>query len=281
MKGGIQLSSFKPWRFTICTFFPGHLGNQSFQKLAPARGQEKGENLSRPKKNQKSKTNSNLGGKTIYHFGLVGVSFGLLASLMSFTSAPHAQAASAWNNIDSAKRAIANVAPVVSEENVDGNTASLVFASDEYIQKPLVAETQITKPEPVKKAVQAVKAKTVTASTAVARTASAVSSDLSGHSFPYGYCTYYVSTLRAIPWSGNAGTWLNGARAAGFATGSTPQTGAIVVTSEGGYTGHVAIVNSVNEDGTINITEMNYRGWGVVSSRTISGSASFIKGYIY
>ena len=204
-----------------------------------------------------------------------------MTSLLGLVNPPKAEAASAWNNIETAKKAIANVAPVVSEENMDQGSASYVFASDEYIQKPLVAETQITKQEPVKVVKKVVQVKTTAATSTVARPATTVVSDLSGHSFPYGYCTYYVSTQRSIPWSGNAGTWLNGARSAGFATGITPQAGAILVTSEGGYTGHVAMVNSVNEDGTINITEMNYKGWGIVSSRTISGSAGFIKGYIY
>jgi surface antigen len=46
----------------------------------------------------------------------------------------------------------------------------------------------------------------------------------------------------------------------------------------GGY-GHVAVVESVNSDGSITVSEMNYAGWGIVDHRTISaGQAS---GYNY
>ena len=100
-----------------------------------------------------------------------------------------------------------------------------------------------------------------------------------GHSFPYGYCTWYVSQRRYVPWSGNAGTWLYNARAMGYATGKNPRVGSIVVTSESWW-GHVAIVEKV-KGGTITISEMNYKGWAVKSTRTISTSSRVIKGYIY
>ena len=44
-------------------------------------------------------------------------------------------------------------------------------------------------------------------------------------------------------------------------------------TSQGAY-GHVAYVESVNDDGSVKVSEMNYNGGpGVVSSRTISAQA--------
>lgn len=99
--------------------------------------------------------------------------------------------------------------------------------------------------------------------------------------YPYGWCTYYVASQRNVPSSwGNAGQWLSSAQSNGYSTGSTPASGAIVVTGESWY-GHVAVVNSVNSDGSINVSEMNYSGWGVVSSRTISSSSPVVKGYIY
>ena len=107
-----------------------------------------------------------------------------------------------------------------------------------------------------------------------------VSAGTDAHYFPYGYCTYYAAQRRFVPWSGNAISWLSGAQSFGFATGSTPQVGAIIVTSEGGKTGHVGIVDGVQGD-QITITEMNYRGWGIISSRTISASYGPIMGYIY
>jgi surface antigen len=99
------------------------------------------------------------------------------------------------------------------------------------------------------------------------------------HNFPYGQCTWYVAQHRYVPWGGNAGTWLYHARAYGAKTGKTPKVGAIMVTSESWY-GHVAVVTKVKGD-SVTIKEMNYKGWAVVSSRTISAKSRRIKGYIY
>jgi len=186
-----------------------------------------------------------------------------------------AQAADrSWGNIDVAKKAIETVSPLISDQKTDSASASLVFASDEFIQKPLVIQTEIT-PDPPKKV--AAKKTTLAQAKTVAVDKAAISQN---HYFPYGYCTYYVSTRRAIYWSGNAISWLANARAAGFATGSEPQAGAIMVTTEGGWTGHVAMVDAVNGD-QVTISEMNYVGWGVVSTRTVSASYGAIRGYIY
>jgi len=101
-----------------------------------------------------------------------------------------------------------------------------------------------------------------------------------GHRFPYGYCTWYVSQKRYVPWSGNAGTWLYRAKASGYATGRSPRVGAIMVTTENRYYGHVALVEKVNGD-TITVSEMNYTGFAKRSSRTLSASSRAIKGFIY
>lgn len=101
-----------------------------------------------------------------------------------------------------------------------------------------------------------------------------------GHKFPYGYCTWYVAQKRFVPWGGNAGTWLYHARAMGYRTGKAPARGAIVVTTENRYYGHVALVESVGS-GTITVSEMNYRGWGKVDRRVLSSNSRAIKGYIY
>jgi LysM repeat protein len=100
-----------------------------------------------------------------------------------------------------------------------------------------------------------------------------------GHRFPYGYCTWYVAQRRYVPWGGNAGTWLYHAKAAGYATGKTPRVGSIMVSSESWW-GHVGIVEKVS-GGNITISEMNYKGWGKKSSRTLSASSRVIKGFIY
>lgn len=101
-----------------------------------------------------------------------------------------------------------------------------------------------------------------------------------GHRFPYGWCTWYVSQKRYVPWSGNAGTWLYKAKALGYKTGKSPQAGAIMVTTENRFYGHVALVEKVKGD-TITVSEMNYQGWGKTSRRTLSASSRAIKGFIY
>lgn len=91
------------------------------------------------------------------------------------------------------------------------------------------------------------------------------------NSYSRGYCTFYVASQRSVPsgW-GNARNWLANARAAGFATGNVPQVGAIAWTGAGAM-GHVAIVRSVMGS-QILIQEMNYAGFGVVSSRVANAS---------
>jgi len=96
-----------------------------------------------------------------------------------------------------------------------------------------------------------------------------------GNTYYYGYCTFYAKSRRPdLPNNlGNADTWVARAAAQGLPTGSAPRAGAI------GQQGmHVVYVESVNGDGTVTISEMNFVGWGVVSSRTVPAS-SFM--YIY
>jgi len=99
------------------------------------------------------------------------------------------------------------------------------------------------------------------------------------HSFPWGWCTWYVASRRHVPWGGNAGTWLYHAKAYGANIGRTPKVGAIMVSGESRY-GHVGIVESVG-GGSFTISEMNYAGFGKVDRRTISSGAGFVKGFIY
>lgn len=101
-----------------------------------------------------------------------------------------------------------------------------------------------------------------------------------GHRFPYGYCTWYVAQKRYVPWSGNAGAWLYNAKAQGYKTGKSPAVGAIVVTTDSAYYGHVALVESVS-NGAVTVSEMNYKGWGKVNRRVIPAGSRSIKGFIY
>ena len=101
--------------------------------------------------------------------------------------------------------------------------------------------------------------------------------------FPYGQCTYYVATRRAVNWSGNAINWWGAARGK-RPEGHLPVQGAIVVFNIG-WVGHVAYVEHVNLDGTFEISEMNYHadggGWGRVDNRIIASSDPAIAGFIY
>jgi surface antigen len=101
-----------------------------------------------------------------------------------------------------------------------------------------------------------------------------------GNRFPYGYCTWYVYNRRQVPWLGNAWEWFAQAQAAGWATGQAPKPGAIQVTWESGF-GHVAYVESVNGDGSWTVSEMNFRGWGIVDMRTIKPGGVPLIGFIY
>jgi len=98
--------------------------------------------------------------------------------------------------------------------------------------------------------------------------------------FPYGYCTWYVATRRTVTWSGNAWQWYGNARAQGYAVGATPKAGAIMVTWESGW-GHVAYVEAVYPDGSWMVSEMNFRGWGVIDQRTIKPGGVPLIGFIY
>lgn len=88
--------------------------------------------------------------------------------------------------------------------------------------------------------------------------------------YDFGNCTWFVATQINVPsnW-GNANTWAYYARLSGWNVGSTPSAGAIAQTAAG-YFGHVAVVKSVNKNGTITITEMNHDGFDVVDTRTVS-----------
>lgn len=100
------------------------------------------------------------------------------------------------------------------------------------------------------------------------------------NNFPYGWCTWYVASRRYVPWSGNAGDWYFNAQAMGYAVGSVPQPGAIVVLRESWW-GHVAIVEAVYGNSFL-ISEMNgIAGWGRVSTRILSVNDGRIVGFIY
>lgn len=96
-----------------------------------------------------------------------------------------------------------------------------------------------------------------------------------GNTYAPGYCTWYAKNRRPdLPnRMGNASSWVSSAAAAGFGTGNTPEVGAI-----GQQGNHVVYVEAVHGNGTVTVSEMNYSGLYVVSSRTVAAS-NFM--YIY
>lgn len=94
----------------------------------------------------------------------------------------------------------------------------------------------------------------------------------SPESWPVGYCTYWAN-LRYhqlsgnwVTWTGNAYQWAQGARMAGWNVSSQPHVPAIIVLAPGaqgasGF-GHVAVVESINSDGSVRTSNMNWFGNG-------------------
>ena len=101
---------------------------------------------------------------------------------------------------------------------------------------------------------------------------------------PYGagQCTQWAWYKRQdLPsMLGNASSWAYNAAAAGYVVNRTPAPGAIFQTSSG-WAGHVGYVESVNPDGSIVTTEMNYGIPYRVIRSTIPASAVGNFNYIH
>mgnify|MGYP006137586775 CR=1 FL=1 len=105
--------------------------------------------------------------------------------------------------------------------------------------------------------------------------------------YDYGYCTWYAANKRAaigrpVPANlGDAWTWDDRAASAGFTVNRTPAYGAVAVTDSYRRPGHVAIVEEVYPDGSIKVSEMNVRGWGVASTRVFEAGRAASFNYIH
>jgi surface antigen len=146
-------------------------------------------------------------------------------------------------------------------QGLTGFSSSLKAAATAFMAPPV---------RPVTQPVQTAATVTTTQPTYQYHTAYHAKSS-AGNSYVWGTCTWYVkSRIPSLPNQlGNGGYgWLSAAAAAGYGTGSSPAAGAIGVES-----GHVVYVESVNGNGTVNISEMNYAGGvGVVHYRTTPAS---------
>lgn len=104
------------------------------------------------------------------------------------------------------------------------------------------------------------------------------------NNYPWGQCTWYAYQRRAelgLPSSGNfgnGGEWAASASALGYWVDNTPRhVGDAVVFAPGqadadGAYGHVAVLEKINADGSIEISESNAKGLGVISTRTFSAA---------
>lgn len=107
-----------------------------------------------------------------------------------------------------------------------------------------------------------------------------------GNLYTDGQCTYYAFNRRAelgkpigSLW-GNASNWAASASQAGFNVNNTPEVGTIFQSAPGqngaGAYGHVGVVESVNPNGTLTVSEMNWNGGvNVKSYRTIYNPGSY------
>jgi surface antigen len=101
-----------------------------------------------------------------------------------------------------------------------------------------------------------------------------VNISIGGNGYSRGYCTHWVSQRRAevgkpIPsnWH-DARQWLGYAKAQGYTASAVPTQYAI-----GARGNHVVFSESINADGTVNISEKNWTGWNKVSHRTVAPTA--------
>jgi surface antigen len=122
---------------------------------------------------------------------------------------------------------------------------------------------------------------------------SAINMTAAGNAYAFGNCTSWAYERRAQlghpvgSYWGNAATWDSLGRAAGYVVDKTPTVGAVYqmpafVDAYTGIYGHVGIVEGVNPDGSIYISEMNYAGnFNRVTYRTIPASQAALYNYIH
>ena len=199
------------------------------------------------------------------------------AANASLAAANSAAAQSAATSAANASLAAANSAAAQSAATSAAN-ASLAAASSAAAQSAATSAANASLAAASSAAAQPQKVATSTASNNV------VSADTTGNTYPYGQCTWYVKG--DLSWVGNhwgnASAWPSSATAAGHTVNSTASVGAVAYFAPGvggaSAYGHVAVVDSVNSDGTITISEANYAG-KLYNSRTISLSS--VSGFIH
>lgn len=105
--------------------------------------------------------------------------------------------------------------------------------------------------------------------------------------YDYGYCTWYTANRRAavgkpVPANfGNAISWKYRAAAIGMPVSNVPQAHAVIWTPYSSGWGHVGFVEEVFADGSVRVSEMNVRGWSVVSEKVLTPEQAAGYSYIY
>jgi surface antigen len=97
------------------------------------------------------------------------------------------------------------------------------------------------------------------------------------NTYDYGFCTFWAALRReevGMPIPNNwhdAHDWDEGALLAGYRIDHTPTKYAIMQTNAGDL-GHVAFVEEVGPDGSWKVSEMNVKGWDILSDRTFKAA---------
>lgn len=109
---------------------------------------------------------------------------------------------------------------------------------------------------------------------------------MENNTYDEGECTYYVfdrikadGMMIARTW-GDAEHWANRAQDDGYLVNDIPKEGSLMQT-ESGKIGHVAYIETVYDDGSFDISEMNFLEAYEVSERTISAKQASDYKYIH
>lgn len=207
----------------------------------------------------------------------------------------------AWNNLSS-DLIIAGKTIVVAESAAPAAVSVEEAAPAVETAAPAVEEVEVQEveeaaaPAPAVQEVQAAEVAPAVQEVAQPQAATPAAAPVTSASnganyYDWGTCAWYVFEQRSQrglgvgnTW-GNATNWAAGAQSAGYSVSNSPSVGAIMQApayTNGAYgLGHVAIVESVNADGSVTVSEMQFGGGlGQVSSRTISAAQASSHNFI-
>ena len=96
------------------------------------------------------------------------------------------------------------------------------------------------------------------------------------------FASWYMNDVLGKPWkdtgNGNAKNWAKLAQQQGYNVDNKPQVNDIMVQPNLGTHGHVSVVTGVNDDGTVNVQEFNYKpGQYTTRSNVSAQNSQFIR----